>query len=226
LTNLQTGGESPDAEAETSGTLANTADASETGLPIRTLNSSLASENKSTRVTGATPEELSKLSVEPHYQLADKLEGLPKNPRQISQPSGAFPSPHSRAILVSKLPQVLGVSFLVGVLPMPNMKIPMLLVVTGLASTLFFSGCVQDSSAMNRLSIGMTKQQVIQVMGQPATTMAFSREDPKEVLVYPLSNRATGVVSYYDVVLRQGRVTGYLPESTTESTVNLNVKNR
>ena len=106
------------------------------------------------------------------------------------------------------------------------MKIPMLLLVTGLVSTLFFSGCVQDSSAMNRLSIGMTKQQVIQVMGQPATTMAFSREDPKEVLVYPLSNRATGVVSYYDVVLRQGRVTGYLPESTTESTVNLNVKNR
>lgn len=76
LTKSEADGKSLDAEAETSGTLANTADASETGLPIRTLNSSLASENKSTRVTGATPDELSKLSLDPKFQLADQLAGI------------------------------------------------------------------------------------------------------------------------------------------------------
>ena len=76
LTKSEADGKSLNAEAETSGTLANTADASETGLPIRTLNSSLASENKSTRVTGATPDELSKLSLDPKFQLADQLAGI------------------------------------------------------------------------------------------------------------------------------------------------------
>jgi hypothetical protein len=63
-------------EADLSPKAENTADAKESALAIRTINQSLARKNISTRLTAAGDKDIHELSLDPVFQLADKLAGL------------------------------------------------------------------------------------------------------------------------------------------------------
>jgi hypothetical protein len=84
---------------------------------------------------------------------------------------------------------------------------------------------------MNRLSVGMTKQEVVSTMGQPASTAAAG--GGVEILRYELQNAHQvwwGGYSEYFVRLVNGKVDSYGRmgdfDSTKDPTLNLNMKNR
>ncbi|MDD5348876.1 MAG: hypothetical protein PHQ12_01575 [Chthoniobacteraceae bacterium] len=81
---------------------------------------------------------------------------------------------------------------------------------------------------MNRLSIGMTKQDVIAAMGTPVSTAAPG--GGVEILRYGLTAEAFTVPQEYFVRLVNGKVDAYGRmgdfSSTQNPTYNLNIKNR
>jgi len=91
------------------------------------------------------------------------------------------------------------------------------------------SGCTSRATAMNRLSVGMTKQQVISILGKPSSTAAPG--NGVELLRYTFKDgswaRATMVDNEYFVLLRNGTVEQYGRvgdfDSTKDPTLNLNV---
>ena len=77
-----------------------------------------------------------------------------------------------------------------------------------LAGTLIVAACA-TARRMNRLSIGMTKQEVISVMGQPVSTAAYGNT---ELLRYSLSTPDQvwhGIEEEYFVRLVDGKVESY-----------------
>lgn len=85
---------------------------------------------------------------------------------------------------------------------------------------------------MNRLYVGMTKQEVISVMGPPASTAAPG--NGVELLRYRLSpthdHAFYGITEEYFVGCVNGKVRSYGRmgdfNSTKDPTLNLNIKNR
>jgi SmpA / OmlA family len=86
------------------------------------------------------------------------------------------------------------------------MKIKGLCVLAALA---LLMGCA-TAHKLNRLSLGMTKEQVISVMGAPDTTGA---QDDREYLVYHLSDTKlesfVGFTEPYVVQLKGGKVDAF-----------------
>lgn len=76
--------------------------------------------------------------------------------------------------------------------------------------TLCMVGCVSAAKKLNGVSMGMSKLQVIDVMGDPDSTKA---QNGKEFLVYMLASNARSdliaKMEEYWVVLDQGRVVSY-----------------
>jgi len=73
---------------------------------------------------------------------------------------------------------------------------------------LFFllAGCASPGKKLNHLSIGMSKEQVLDIMGTPESTKAMN---PREVLVYSDTERPFGAPARYTqywVVLVDGKV--------------------
>lgn len=96
------------------------------------------------------------------------------------------------------------------------------------------TGCMTSSSSrLNYLSVGMTKADVLQVMGDPDSVAA---KDGAEYLSYTLRTETSltrntwGYQSFYFVRLMNGKVDSYGRigdfDSTKDPTVNLNIKNR
>ena len=76
-----------------------------------------------------------------------------------------------------------------------------------LTSTALLTGCA-SSQGMNNIHVGMTKQEVIQVLGSP---QSVSAQGDKEILKYNLFAGATAIAwqqDYY-VGLVQGRVVAF-----------------
>lgn len=80
----------------------------------------------------------------------------------------------------------------------------MKLITTALLAILL-TGCVKHSSRMNRVSMGMTKPEVIKVMGKPVSVTA---DKHAEYLNYSLLERF-GVIIPYEVKMVNGAVESF-----------------
>lgn len=99
-----------------------------------------------------------------------------------------------------------------------------------LASIIALGGCA-TAPKMNRLSVGMAKQEVVSAMGQPVSTAAPG--GGIEILRYELQNTDQvwwGGRTPYFVRLVNGKVDSYGRlgdfDSTKDPTVNLNIKHQ
>ena len=78
-----------------------------------------------------------------------------------------------------------------------------------------FAGCVASASKISQISLGMTKAQVVVILGQPKSVSA--RADGTELLRYELSGRnapllnpnAKNFSDGYTVQLHSGKVVAY-----------------
>ena len=93
---------------------------------------------------------------------------------------------------------------------------------------LLIAGCA-TAPKMNQITVGMTKQQVIEVLGQPASTSA---KPNVEYLSYRLSHQFWGYEHPYFIRLINGRVDAYgrlgdfdsTKPDETKTTIDLNIK--
>ncbi len=98
-----------------------------------------------------------------------------------------------------------------------------------LAGVIALAGCA-TAPKMNRLSLGMTKQEVVSVMGRPDSTSAPG--DGVELLRYQLSPQGGPIIHLiteeYVVKMVNGKVVTYgkTREVDKDPTLNLNIKNR
>ena len=79
---------------------------------------------------------------------------------------------------------------------------------------LFLSGCVTSSNKLQEVEIGMSKQEVFEVLGSPKSVSA--RADGSEFLRYQLSGRRAGLypndaqfADGYTVQLKNNKVVAY-----------------
>ncbi len=72
----------------------------------------------------------------------------------------------------------------------------------------FVVGCGTSAQRLNQVSVGMTKQDVVRILGTPESASAANGQ---EVLVYTLSNSWNSQYwnSKYRVVIQGGRVIAY-----------------
>jgi hypothetical protein len=100
-------------------------------------------------------------------------------------------------------------------------------IVVAIAILVLFTGCVTWVSSMNQVSDGMTKKEVISILGNPVSTA--SPGHGVEILRYSLDHAFVGWEEYY-VKLVDGKVDSYGKmgdfDSTKDPTLNLNIKNR
>ena len=92
-----------------------------------------------------------------------------------------------------------------------------------------FAGCGVPPSRTNQLSIGMTKQEAISVMGQPMSTAAPG--NGVEILRYHLYDAwGTGIQMEYFVRIVNGKVDSYGKvgdfDSTKDPTLDVNIRQR
>ncbi len=73
-----------------------------------------------------------------------------------------------------------------------------------LSLLLFISGCAASASKMNGLTLGMTKDRVLQVMGEPGTT-----SETKGILYLKYTLRSGLISDDYYVRLVDGKVDAY-----------------
>lgn len=103
------------------------------------------------------------------------------------------------------------------------MKILHTLMVAGVIA---LAGCA-TAPRMNRLNVGMTKQEVVSVLGQPASTAAPG--GGVEILRFRLHD-IDGITEEYFVRMVNGKVEAYGKmgdfDSTKDPTLNLNIKSR
>lgn len=89
--------------------------------------------------------------------------------------------------------------------------------------------CGTSSRAMNKVSVGMTKEEVIKQMGTPHSTSAQGK---MEYMVYTLrtGSAMSGYRERYFVRIIDGRVESYGRmgdfDSTKDPTLNVNIRNR
>ena len=89
-----------------------------------------------------------------------------------------------------------------------------------LACCCVFFGCTGTSAKLNRVSIGMTKAEVIRSIGTPDSTSA---SDGREYLIYHLASPKALVVdprdlTHYYIRLTSGRVDAYGEQGDAPST--------
>ena len=91
-------------------------------------------------------------------------------------------------------------------------------------------GCAGTTQKMNQLSLGMTKDQVINILGSPRSSAGSAGV---EVLRYALISKVNDVVGheeYYFVALKNGQVQSYGRwgdfGSAQDPTLNLNITHR
>lgn len=93
---------------------------------------------------------------------------------------------------------------------------------TLLLLSVVLTGCV-SATRLNTVSLGMSKQEVVQIMGTPQSTSAA---DGVEYLRYPLADERNAYSPYF-IRLRDGKVDAYGREgdfdSTKDPTVNVNL---
>lgn len=99
-----------------------------------------------------------------------------------------------------------------------------------LVSTLTLASCA-TAPKMNRLSVGMTKSQVLSVMGEPTSTAATDGVEFLRYRLSPTSDHAFNVITEeYFVRLVNGTVDCYGKmgdfDSAQKSTLNVNIKER
>jgi hypothetical protein len=101
-----------------------------------------------------------------------------------------------------------------------------------LSVTLLFLliGCAGTTQKMNQVSLGMTKDQVIGILGSPRSSAGSAGV---EVLRYTLISKVNDVVGheeYYFVALKNGQVQSYGKwgdfGSAQDPTLNLNITHR
>ena len=90
---------------------------------------------------------------------------------------------------------------------------------------LVLAGCV-TAKKMNQLSLGMPKQQVIAIMGEPTTTAA---ENGQEILIYELYNNSqdafNDLPTPYYAKIKSGKLSAYgpIPHSSSAPVVQNNI---
>lgn len=84
-----------------------------------------------------------------------------------------------------------------------HMKLCRIIIVC--VSVVFFFGCAGSSKKMNRLNLGMTRQAVIDAIGDPSSTSASQNE---EYLKYRLTTDGFFTSEYY-VRLLDGKVDAF-----------------
>ncbi len=77
-------------------------------------------------------------------------------------------------------------------------------------------GCGTTSATLSRLSVGMSKEEVIRIMGQPHTTAAKGQE---EYLSYNLDVENLGGKREYFVKLVSGRVESFGQKGDFDTTI-------
>jgi outer membrane protein assembly factor BamE (lipoprotein component of BamABCDE complex) len=95
------------------------------------------------------------------------------------------------------------------------------------------AGCTTSSETMAELSVGMTKSEVIKLMGKPDSVSA---QNGVEYLTYTLRTETSftkntwGYQGQYFVRVINGRVDSYGKvgdfDSTKDPTINVNIRNR
>ena len=98
---------------------------------------------------------------------------------------------------------------------------------------LLLVGCTTSSDAMTELSMGMSKSEVIKLLGKPDSVSATSGT---EYLTYTLRTETSftrntwGYQGHYFVRLVNGRVDSYGKvgdfDTTKDPTLNINIRNR
>lgn len=73
---------------------------------------------------------------------------------------------------------------------------------------LVLAGCITTAAKMNDLRLGMTKAQVIAVMGTPSSTKAKSGVEILEYYLKPDTHRL-GIWEQYWITLENGKVVQY-----------------
>ena len=69
-------------------------------------------------------------------------------------------------------------------------------------------GCA-TASLMNRVSLGMTKDEAIKSIGRQPSTVKANSSDGTEILEYVLLTPANGLYEQYWVTLKNGKVTQF-----------------
>jgi outer membrane protein assembly factor BamE (lipoprotein component of BamABCDE complex) len=87
-----------------------------------------------------------------------------------------------------------------------------------------FLGCTSAQKNMNRLSIGMSKSEVIDVMGHPLSTSA---NQSTEYMIYRSANAGQGWYGRHFVRIVDGKVDAFGRQgdfdSTKDPTLNMNI---
>lgn len=98
-----------------------------------------------------------------------------------------------------------------------------------LLAVTFLAGCASPSSKMNNVTVGMTKQEVVSIMGKPGTTSATGSVEYLQYRPDAMA-RFAGQQTWYYVRLVDGKVDSYGLlgdfDSTKHPTVNVNVQNK
>ena len=111
------------------------------------------------------------------------------------------------------------------------MKLRNITLTAVVASVMVLAGCISNSSKLNKVALGMTKQEVIKAMGSPSNTRASAGV---EYLVYRLClQRSLGqcynVAEFFvqieeNRVIQYGKVGDFDSTQKPESTINVNKK--
>lgn len=78
--------------------------------------------------------------------------------------------------------------------------------VSGLVAVALLAGCAASSARLNRISPGMTREEVVSVLGTPH---AITAHGGVEYLTYNLLNKGVGDMKEYAVKVVAGRVESF-----------------
>lgn len=81
-----------------------------------------------------------------------------------------------------------------------------LLLVPGLVAVALLAGCAASSARLNRISPGMTREEVVSALGTPH---AITAHGGVEYLTYNLLNKGVGDMKEYAVKVVAGRVESF-----------------
>lgn len=98
-----------------------------------------------------------------------------------------------------------------------------------LAAVFALAGCVTSADKLSLISLGMTRTQVVEILGKPASVSA--RGDGSELLRYQLSGRyapplnpnAKQFADGYTIQLHNGKVVAYGRDDEFQA-INVNVR--
>lgn len=96
-----------------------------------------------------------------------------------------------------------------------------------------FFGCAATSARINNLNLGMSKSEVIKIMGSPNATKAKDNTEVLEYLLHPANTYWTSITypEPYWIFIRDGKVTQYgnagdfgtsMPADRREYNININ----